>query len=108
MNNDFTFLLVHGSWHDGSCWSVVAEHLREAGARVEAPTLAGHAVDCERSNVTHDDYVSSVIEVLDRLNEPTVLVGHSFAGSVISRVAAQASPRLCAARVLQRFRAPRW
>jgi len=90
-----TFLLVHGSWHDGASWSRVAGYLRDAGCRVEAPTLAGHGADCERSSVSHDDYVRSVVEVLERLDEPAVVVGHSFGGSVISRVA-HVRPDLCA------------
>jgi pimeloyl-ACP methyl ester carboxylesterase len=37
--------------------------------------------------VRHRDYVASVVDALARLSRPTVLVGHSFGGSVISRVA---------------------
>jgi pimeloyl-ACP methyl ester carboxylesterase len=86
INGDPTFLLVHGSWHIGDCWSAVAAHLREAGFPVATPTLAGHGPDCDR-DVTHDDYVHSVVTALDRLPGEIVLVGHSFGGSVISRVA---------------------
>ena len=38
MSTDVTFLLVHGSWHDGSCWSAVAEQLNSAGFPSLAPT----------------------------------------------------------------------
>jgi len=86
INGDPTFLLVHGSWHLGDCWSAVAAHLRGAGFSVATPTLAGHGTDCDR-DVTHDDYVHSVVATLDRLPGEIVLVGHSFGGSVISRVA---------------------
>jgi len=86
INGDPTFLLVHGSWHLGDCWSAVAAHLRGAGFSVATPTLAGHGRDCDR-DVTHDDYVHSVVTALDRLPGEIVLVGHSFGGSVISRVA---------------------
>src|SRR5262249_25523021 len=79
MNGVPTFLLVHGSWHIGDCWSAVAAHLREAGFPVATPTLAGHGVGCDR-DVTHDDYVRSVIAELDRLPGEIVLVGHSFGG----------------------------
>jgi pimeloyl-ACP methyl ester carboxylesterase len=86
INGDPTFLLVHGSWHTGDCWSAVAGHLREAGFPVATPTLAGHGTDCDR-DVTHDDYVRSVVTALDRAPGEVVLVGHSFGGSVVSRVA---------------------
>src|SRR5262249_57286574 len=95
MKTDPTFLLVHGSWHDGASPASVARHLRDAGYRVEAPTLAGHGVDCERGSGSHHAYVRSVVDELDRLNDPAVLVGHSFGGSVISRVA-HVRPDLCA------------
>lgn len=83
-----TLILVHGSWHDGRCWAAVQYHLAAAGVRSIAPTLPGHgAHDQDRLAVGHQDYVSSIIEVLDGTPGVAVLVGHSFAGSAISRVA---------------------
>jgi len=88
-----TVVLVHGSWHDGSCWSAVQDRLGASGLRSIAPTLAGH--ERGRSlNVTHDDYVASILAVLDQEPAPAVLVGHSFGGSVISRVA-EVRPEQC-------------
>ena len=89
-----TVVLVHGSWHDGSCWSAVQEQLAAVGVRSLAPTLPGHGTGDDRLGVTHDDYVSSVIGMLDAVHGPTVLVGHSFGGSVISR-AAELRPDSC-------------
>lgn len=88
-----TVVLVHGSWHDGSCWSAVQEHLAASGVRSVAPTLAGHGRGSSR-NVTHDDYVASVLDVVDDEERPVALVGHSFGGSVISRVA-ELRPERC-------------
>jgi len=82
-----TLILVHGSWHDGSSWSAVQEQLDAAGVRSTAPTLPGHGVGDDRLAVSHMDYVSCVIAELDAVAGPVVLVGHSFGGSVISRVA---------------------
>jgi pimeloyl-ACP methyl ester carboxylesterase len=94
MSTNPPFLLVHGSWHDGRFWSAVAEHLSDAGFRSLMPTLAGHNTHDDRRRVTHDDYVSSVLETLDTASDPVVLVGHSFGGSVISRVA-ELRPERC-------------
>jgi pimeloyl-ACP methyl ester carboxylesterase len=93
MSTDPTVLLVHGSWHDGSAWSAVADHLRDAGFHCSTPTLAGHDGQDSR-RVTHDDYVCSVLEAADAAAGPLVLVGHSFGGSVISRVA-ELRPEAC-------------
>jgi pimeloyl-ACP methyl ester carboxylesterase len=82
-----TLVLVHGSWQDGRCWSSVQQHLAVSGIHSLAPTLPGHRDGDDRLAVSHSDYVDSVIAALDRLGEPAVLVGHSFGGSIISRVA---------------------
>jgi pimeloyl-ACP methyl ester carboxylesterase len=89
-----TLILVHGSWHTGSCWSRVQRELTAAGVPSTAPTLTGHGPADDRSRVTHDDYVASVISALDDVSGTAVLVGHSFGGSVISRVA-ELRPERC-------------
>src|SRR6516164_2452295 len=88
-----TLLLVHGSWHDGGCWSAVGRRLRGLGVPCLTPTLAGHRAGDNREGVTHTDYVRSVVDILDATSDPVVLVGHSFGGSVISRVAEVRSER---------------
>jgi len=37
-----TFVLVHGSWHDGSAWKAVIKHLEAKGHQAFAPTVKGH------------------------------------------------------------------
>ena len=88
MRTQPTLILIHGSWHDGSAWAQVQTQLAGAGVRSHAPTLRGHERAANRRLITHDDYVASVLEVLAAETDPVVLVGHSFGGSVISRVAA--------------------
>lgn len=87
-------ILVHGSWHDSRCWSEVQKHLATAGVRSIAPTLPGHGTDEDRRDVNHHDYVTRVLGALDEVGGRAVLVGHSFAGSVISRVA-ELRPEQC-------------
>jgi pimeloyl-ACP methyl ester carboxylesterase len=82
-----TLILVHGSWHNGSSWAAVQEQLAAVGVRSIAPTLPGHGAGDDRLAISHDDYVCAVIAELDAVRAPVVLVGHSFGGSVISRVA---------------------
>ena len=68
-------VLVHGSWADGSSWSEVITRLQAAGLHVTA-------VQNPLTSVADD--VAATNRVLDQQDGPTVLVGHSYAGTVIS------------------------
>ena len=53
-----------------------------------APDLEGHGSDKAPPNeITMDDYVNQLVELIDAEEKPVVLVGHSFNGITISRVA---------------------
>lgn len=85
-----TFLLVHGAWHNGRCWERVVPLLEAAQHRVFAPSLTGfgdkaHLLGPEVGLDTHVDDVVGLITEED-LGD-VVLVGHSYAGLVISAVA---------------------
>ncbi|UYO95244.1 alpha/beta fold hydrolase [Pollutimonas sp. M17] len=90
-----TFVLVHGAWHGGWCWSRVAARLRDAGHTVFTPTLTGlgersHLLD---AGITLQTFIDDIVNVLtwEDLND-VVLVGHSFGGLVITG-AADAMPQ---------------
>ncbi len=68
-------VLVHGLFADGSSWAGVIPHLQAAGLNV---TSVQNPLD------DFDNAVASVRRVLDRQRGPTVLAGHSFAGTLIS------------------------
>ncbi|MFI6703850.1 alpha/beta fold hydrolase [Streptomyces sp. NPDC050509] len=92
-----TYLLVHGAWHSGEAWQRVVPLLESAGHRVFAPSLTGygdkaHLASSATGLDTHvDDIVGLIIE--EDLTE-VVLVGHSYAGLVISSVANQVPDRI--------------
>ncbi|ATO50836.1 alpha/beta hydrolase [Brevibacillus laterosporus] len=93
-SSPITFVLVHGSWGDCSYWYNTAEELYKMGNTVYTPNLPGHGGDTNKS-VTHDDYVRSVIDFIEERNLCNfVLVGHSFGGTVISKVAEQIPKRI--------------
>jgi pimeloyl-ACP methyl ester carboxylesterase len=82
------FVLVHGAWHGGWCWSPVVDALSDAGHRAIAPDLPGHGNDSTPvETVTLDDYTARIRTVCEQHAEPVVLVGHSMGGVVITRVA---------------------
>ncbi|WP_433657837.1 alpha/beta fold hydrolase [Nocardia sp. CA-128927] len=92
-----TYLLVHGAWHSGRCWARVVPQLASADHRVSTPTLTGygdrqHLLGPEVGLDTHvDDIVTLLVE--EDLTE-VILVGHSYAGLVISAVANQVPDRI--------------
>ncbi|GAA4881171.1 alpha/beta fold hydrolase [Actinomycetospora straminea] len=89
-----TYVLVHGSWHDGDLWREVAEPLRAEGHDVHTPTVAGHGKGADKA-VTHDDCVASIVDhVVGHDLTDVVLLGHSFGGTVIARVAEEIPERL--------------
>ncbi|MEU2222136.1 alpha/beta fold hydrolase [Streptomyces sp. NPDC018347] len=92
-----TFLLVHGAWHNGRSWDRVVPLLEAAGHRVLAPSLSGygdkaHLLSPEIGLGTHIDDVVGLIE--DEHLHDVVLVGHSYAGMVISGVANRVPKRI--------------
>lgn len=94
MSDQYTFLLVHGSWHDGSAWDDVSSHLRESGHEAYAPTLAGHGTGVDK-DVDHADCVDSVVTFAEENGlDDFVLVGHSFGGTVVSKVAERIPDRI--------------
>lgn len=91
------FVLVHGAWHGGWCWRDVAALLRAGGHQVWTPTMTGlgersHLLRADTGLTTCIEDVAAVV-VSEELDD-VVLVGHSFAGPVISGVADQLPQRL--------------
>ncbi len=81
-----TFVLVHGSWHDGTCWNGTIPHLERKGHKTFAPTIAGHGKGVAK-NVNHAQCTQSIVDyVVERSLDEIVLVGHSFGGTIISKV----------------------
>ena len=83
-----TFILVHGACHGGWCWEKVAPLLEAHGHKVCAPDLPGLGKDpTPPANVTLADNVEKLSRLLDKMEEPVVLVGHSLGGITISQLA---------------------
>jgi pimeloyl-ACP methyl ester carboxylesterase len=74
-----TIVLEHGAFADGSSWNGVIQRLQKEGYPVVAAAnpLRGLSSDA-----------AALRTVLDHVNGPVVLVGHSYGGSVISTAAA--------------------
>lgn len=71
-----TVVLVHGAWADGSSWSKVIPLLQAKGIAVLA---------VQNPLTSLDDDVAATNRVLVSAAGPVVLVGHSWAGTVITQ-----------------------
>ena len=90
------FVLIHGAWHGGWCWSAVANHLRDAGHDVVCPDLPCHGADTRPIwAATLKAYAETASRAASRLSGPAILVGHSLGGLVITEAAAR-TPNLFA------------
>ena len=92
-----TFVLVHGAWHGGWVWQRVARELRTAGHDVHTPTLTGvsdraHLLTPATGLATHVQDVAAHLAAYDLTD--VVLVGHSYAGQVVTGVADRVPERL--------------
>jgi pimeloyl-ACP methyl ester carboxylesterase len=74
-------VLVHGAWADGSSWSSVIERLQAHDYHVTAPQFPLTSVA---------DDVGRLRDVLALQDGPTVVVGHSYGGLVMTALGSDA------------------
>lgn len=91
------FVLVHGSFHGAWCWEAFAARLSNLGHGVKTPNLPGSGSDpAPIDDADLASYATRIAGVIDELDGPVVLVGHSMGGIVASQVAAWRPERLAA------------
>lgn len=89
-----TIVLVHGGWHHGELWEPTAEALRQRGHDVHHPTVGGNRPGDDQF-LSHAQACKPVVDyIVENDLRDVVLVGHSYGGSVISKVAEQVEERL--------------
>jgi pimeloyl-ACP methyl ester carboxylesterase len=79
--SETSVILVHGAWADGSSWSAVIEQLQAEGHKVTAPQFPMTSLA---------DDVARLRQVLTLQDGPTVLVGHSYGGQIMTALGADA------------------
>ncbi|MEV2211459.1 alpha/beta hydrolase [Streptomyces sp. NPDC050997] len=75
MNTARNVVLVHGGFVDGSGWQRVYQLLRQDGYNVSV---------VQNPTLSLEGDATATRQILDRQDGPTVLVGHSYGGAVIS------------------------
>jgi pimeloyl-ACP methyl ester carboxylesterase len=83
-----TILLVHGAWQSNGTWDLLAPLLEAYGHRVIRPILSGLGTDQLHlsPDITLRQHVQDVSSELSKHADQVVLVGHSYAGMIISGV----------------------
>src|ERR1700729_1902648 len=74
-------VLAHGAWADGSSWSSVIERLQAAGYPVTAPQFPLTSLADDVARLRH---------VLTLQDGPTVVVGHSYGGQIMTALGSDA------------------
>ena len=74
-------VLVHGAWADGSCWGDVVRLLQADGYHVISPQFPMTSLAAD---------VARLRQVLQRQSGPTVVVGHSYGGQIITALGTDA------------------
>ena len=89
-----TFCLLHGAWHDGSCWHDVARELRARGHAVVAPDLPLHD-----PAAGYAARLAPAVELVSGVDGPVVIVGHSlgsdYAAALAPELGAPSVVHLC-------------
>jgi len=89
-------LLIHGAFQTAATWDLVVPRLKEANHHVVVAALTGLESDSDLTeSVSLDTHVRDVTAVLERHHLSGVtLVGHSYAGMIITGVAEHARDRI--------------
>jgi pimeloyl-ACP methyl ester carboxylesterase len=91
------FVLVHGAWQTAGTWDLVFPKLQAVGHQVWIPTLTGLENDANllTSAIGLQTHIENVVDFLTHENlQDVTLVGHSYAGMIITGVAENALHRL--------------
>lgn len=88
------FVLVPGGWHGGWAFDAVAGLLAGAGHEVQALTLSGLGDARPAGGVNLGTHIGEVVAALQTGGAPAVLVGHSYAGMVITGAADRVPSRI--------------
>jgi pimeloyl-ACP methyl ester carboxylesterase len=98
-----TFCLLHGNWHDGSCWDELIPELEARGHEAVAPDLP-----IDDPATTYEERVRPALDAVSGVRGPIAVVGHSassgYAAIVAERVRARLLVHLCPR--LEQFQPP--
>jgi pimeloyl-ACP methyl ester carboxylesterase len=85
-----TIVLIHGLWMTPRCWERWIPHYEQKGYRVLAPGYPGFEIEVEAlradpsriAKLTVPETVAHLEGVIDKLDRPPIIMGHSFGGTL--------------------------
>jgi len=85
-------VLIHGTWCDGNVWGEFKNKLEELGLRVHTPSLRYHDLPYEEveqkvGRVSLGEYTDDIVKLVESLEEPPLVLGHSLGGLIAQLVA---------------------
>jgi len=83
MRAALVFCLIHGAWHDSSCWEPVVRRLRERGHDVVTPDLP-----LGDPSMGYEERTQPALLAIAEAADPVVVVGHSMGSAYAALVAA--------------------
>jgi pimeloyl-ACP methyl ester carboxylesterase len=89
-NTPDTIVLIHGLWMTPRCWERWVPYYEKQGYRVLAPAYPGFEVEVEAlradpspiAKLTVPDTVAHLERIIDGLDRPPIIMGHSFGGTL--------------------------
>jgi pimeloyl-ACP methyl ester carboxylesterase len=85
MTERCNFVLVHGAFQGAFVWKFLKSKLETSGHSVWAPDLHGNSLS---------EHIKQISELLLKVSEPVILIGHSYGGLVITGVARKAGKNI--------------
>lgn len=89
-----TILMIHGMWVGAWCWDNYRAFFEKQGYRVIAPDLPYHGAGIRKPNpklatASMHDYLHFLINEINKLDEPPIVIGHSLGGLLAQMLAAR-------------------
>ena len=91
-----SIVLIHGTWCNGTFWGDFASQLEKTGLQIHTPSLRYHDLPYEEGikkvgDVSLTDYVDDLVSLVESLEEPPLLLGHSL-GCLLAQMVAERTP----------------
>jgi len=86
-------ILIHGTWGSAASWDHISKDLADLNLDVITPSLRYHDLPYDQvkdkvGEVSIEDYVDDIVELVEQCEIPPLLTGHSL-GCLIAQLVAE-------------------